>query len=616
MPGALAKPIPVQSPAPIWLFFKAHPPDRTHLEYRVRKDGVTQRYRVGRVAPPGSAGVPPALNRTEGGPATARADPRLLALLKQYAGDAEITPEEIQEAVRQYREVEARYRGTSQWLKAPNGQPTRLNERQWVLARTPNFKRWFGDWEGLAKWHALNEMSPVDAAYAPAMQPEIDAARAAARHAYRELQEATVKDGFGALTQDGRRIQFSMRGFKEAIHHAADRKVLAATAHLKPLFESAVPLYSEAPATVMQQVRAFHYYAVKAAFGNASQAFVLLEVIERDTGEFFYDADATRVEELRAATFASLADQPKAGAGGERAALNGRLAQWVGRVKQGPVSKVVDVNGEPLVVYHQTPAKPEGEAIKVFLPGGENKTLSGAAIWASPDPGRTNSAHNTLRGRAASSYREGVYDMPLFARIALPLNSAGSAWLQAYEKYPGASPWTLYPEDIVALRSAHDGVMHYADTGLAELAVFKPEQIKSAIGNTGTFRPDLGHLNKANGPLWLFFKAQRRAKAGGEVGVNGLWYEGGQWIANTELLPRPRSKQGPGTGKQQVEPYKWEAHPQGKRALYQVFSGLWVRKADGLFAVNPHANSAVFSAEHLEAAAKAAARYNAGERWV
>lgn len=56
------------------------------------------------------------------------------------------TAEEQSEADRQYNEVEARYKGTDQWLKAPNGQPTKLTERQWVQVRTPNFLRWFGDW--------------------------------------------------------------------------------------------------------------------------------------------------------------------------------------------------------------------------------------------------------------------------------------------------------------------------------------------------------------------------------------------------------------------------------------------------------------------------------------
>ena len=32
-------------------------------------------------------------------------------------------------------------------MKAPNGNPTHLTERQWVMVRTPSFKKWFGDWE-------------------------------------------------------------------------------------------------------------------------------------------------------------------------------------------------------------------------------------------------------------------------------------------------------------------------------------------------------------------------------------------------------------------------------------------------------------------------------------
>ena len=32
------------------------------------------------------------------------------------------------------------------FMKAPNGQPTKLNERQWLQVRTKNFLNWFGDW--------------------------------------------------------------------------------------------------------------------------------------------------------------------------------------------------------------------------------------------------------------------------------------------------------------------------------------------------------------------------------------------------------------------------------------------------------------------------------------
>ncbi len=47
----------------------------------------------------------------------------------------------------QINAVRRKYEGTSQWMKAPNGQPTKLNEMQWLQVRTPNFKAWFGDFE-------------------------------------------------------------------------------------------------------------------------------------------------------------------------------------------------------------------------------------------------------------------------------------------------------------------------------------------------------------------------------------------------------------------------------------------------------------------------------------
>lgn len=36
---------------------------------------------------------------------------------------------------------------SEKWLKAPNGQPSNLSEKQWLIVRTDAFKQWFGDWE-------------------------------------------------------------------------------------------------------------------------------------------------------------------------------------------------------------------------------------------------------------------------------------------------------------------------------------------------------------------------------------------------------------------------------------------------------------------------------------
>ena len=175
---------------------------------------------------------------------------------------------------------------------------------------------------------ALEAMEPVKAHFAAAFDADFARAKESARAAFDKLREATEAKGFGAVASDGRKIKFSGRGFKELAQHAADRRVLAVGANLKPLFESAIPLYSTQPEDSRQQVSAFHYYGVKADFGKAGQAFVMLEVIERTNGEFFYDADATSLEEVRATSRAPLADQTKSGAGGGDAARAGRFAQW------------------------------------------------------------------------------------------------------------------------------------------------------------------------------------------------------------------------------------------------------------------------------------------------
>jgi hypothetical protein len=72
--------------------------------------------------------------------------------LQQRAAGAPPKPTDQNEAQRQYDAVVARFTnadGTKApgWMKAPNGLNTKLSERRWVMVRTENFKRWFGDWE-------------------------------------------------------------------------------------------------------------------------------------------------------------------------------------------------------------------------------------------------------------------------------------------------------------------------------------------------------------------------------------------------------------------------------------------------------------------------------------
>lgn len=66
--------------------------------------------------------------------------------------------------------VEAIIRNAKQdgtYMKAPNGEPTKLTEKQWAQVRTQEFKDWFGDWQNnlrrllklWMKWRALGCVS-------------------------------------------------------------------------------------------------------------------------------------------------------------------------------------------------------------------------------------------------------------------------------------------------------------------------------------------------------------------------------------------------------------------------------------------------------------------------
>lgn len=60
------------------------------------------------------------------------------------------------------QDIIARSKAAGCYMQAPNGQPTNLNERQWVQVRTGAFKAWFGDWEKAARIKKLYNARPVE----------------------------------------------------------------------------------------------------------------------------------------------------------------------------------------------------------------------------------------------------------------------------------------------------------------------------------------------------------------------------------------------------------------------------------------------------------------------
>lgn len=147
------------------------------------------------------------------------------------------------------------------------------------------------------RFNIIKNASPIIADTPSAFQPDIKAAIKSVREAYRKLQNNPV------TMKDGKVVQFSGNGFHELKNHAADRRVIAVVPQLKELCETAEFMYSapnsEANKTNKADIAQYHYYLNKASFaGHANDAYILIAIAERTNGEFFYDLDATDIEEI------------------------------------------------------------------------------------------------------------------------------------------------------------------------------------------------------------------------------------------------------------------------------------------------------------------------------
>ena len=107
---------------------------------------------------------------------------------------------------------------------------------------------------------------------------------------------------------------------------------------------------------------------------------------------------------------------------------------------------------------------------------------------------------------------------------------------------------------------------------------------------------------------------QRRAKPGGEYGANGEWYEGGQWIANTDHPKNNKKKYTP-SRRQEIAPWFYEVPPEGKSSLYATWSGTW-EKCESGFRCRTDLPVDYWGEDYLKESEAMAQRWNSGERWI
>lgn len=155
-------------------------------------------------------------------------------------------------------------------------------------------------------------------------------------------------------------------------------------------------------------------------------------------------------------------------------------------------SKITDGwegEGEPLRLYHITRGNFDafrmGADAHDPLGGG-----SGPAIYMTNDPEDQRAAHNV--GGFGGQFKEGTHVMPLYAAIRQPLYIDAvnrDAVVQELGLGRGV-PFIWTRGDVDALMAAgYDGVVLFQDEAPTEVMAFRPEQVKSALANSGAFEP-------------------------------------------------------------------------------------------------------------------------------
>ena len=133
-------------------------------------------------------------------------------------------------------------------------------------------------------------------------------------------------------------------------------------------------------------------------------------------------------------------------------------------------SKVVDENGEPMVVYHGTNAD-----FDAFEPSTDG--LLGKGVYLTP--------------YESESEGYGKRIIPVYVSIKNPFIIKGRKDMPSVTKG--------FSESLI--KKGHDGIITEDDSGVNTIVAFTSEQIKSATGNRGTFDPNDPRINYSLEPL-------------------------------------------------------------------------------------------------------------------
>ena len=405
---------------------------------------------------------------------------------------------------------EAKAKGN--YLKAPNGKESNLASlpNTWAQTRTIPFKEWFGNWDLKSNIKKLLEREDI-------VLTGNEIAKGENIKEYRENAKRLGLSLRGVYVNfdTGIKINVTKGSIKEIISHDVSEVQLQSVAAIPQIIENSIYVASIKNNDIKKHpdISVYDYYLCGIKIADIDYT-VKAVIAVSNSGDRYYDHKLTEIEKgkLIELTYAITNHENSI-----NSPLSDLKDKRLSLILQNNTSKIVDENGEPLIVYHGS-----GEWFEEFDPNApkhsgaydntfyftDNKEIANSFV-----PGRWfGVSHGEKSGMAKEvildpdspkhpkyawgTHREGgIYSVFLNMRKPFVVDFKGKPW---YDVGNGDSL-----DDIankVRLEGKYDGVIakNIKDVGhndyqleklpnVTVYVTFKPEQAKSATQNEGTF---------------------------------------------------------------------------------------------------------------------------------
>lgn len=369
------------------------------------------------------------------------------------------------------------------YMKAPNGKPTNLSEKQWAQVRTKAFKNWFGDWEKAARIEKVRRSKAVvisGSEYKDKYELNRDSAKEWIKDNLRGEYTIADTEEIVSLTKVGAN--------KVTSHGMSNKAHLQSIAAIPQLIRHAIFIEERPNEKHNNKYDSYKYYICGLKIGTTDYTVKL--TIGVKSGKKYYDHALTEIEKGKLLDrindqadkkgFTTTGDAPL-----QSYALSIGKDSKLLSILQTNSSKVVDENGEPMVVYHGTLADGLRQFSTDFIGSRYSYDEKGFFFISNrkiADDYAVSEFDASRRGEVIDAYVS--LGNPLVVNSEwCRKNGLGS---NVFKDNDVIEFWDNYQSLIVEESEQNDGVI-VTDGETSMVVAFFPNQIKSATGNNGNF---------------------------------------------------------------------------------------------------------------------------------